>query len=223
MPERIGRWSVWHFLPVLTLLAVLASWPLPTRAQEAPPVDEAANDPSLLAARNALLDAVRRRDVDQVVAWSEPDIRLSSDGAGGRVAFRRMLDDETTGAKAWQDLETALDLGGVFLRWDEFCTPYFSCQPPVPNCNCTAYDIVIIVVEDARAFLEPDSNSPLVAELGYDVLRVLEFFAHWAFVELPEGGNGFVRRADFRMVVDYRVHLRQRDGEWWIEGFLAGI
>jgi len=219
----MGRRRLWHAFLAVALLAAFASWPLPTGAQEVPPVDEAANDPSLLAARHALLDAVRRRDVDQVVAWAAPDIRLSSDGAGGRVAFRRMLGDETTSAKVWQDLETALDLGGVFRRWDEFCTPYFSCQPPVPNCNCTAYDTVIIVVEDARAFLEPDSNSPLVAELGYDVLRVLEFFAYWAFVELPEGGNGFVRRADFRMVVDYRVHLRQRDGEWWIEGFLAGI
>lgn len=209
-------------LLVVALLAVLAGWPLVTGAQEAPPVDEAADDPSLLAFRDALLEAVRRRDIEYVVAQAEPGIRLSSEGAGGRAAFRQLLSGETAGPEAWQDLETALGLGGVFRRWDEFCTPYFSCLPPVPNCNCTAYDIVVIVAEDARAFLEPDSKSPLVAELGYDVLRVLAFYTDWAFVELPEGGNGFVRRADFRMVVDYRAHLRQRDGEWWIEAFLAG-
>ncbi len=218
----MGRPRFRRALPVVTLLAVLAAWPLPAGAQKAPPVDEAANDPSLLAFRNALLDAVRRRDVNQVVAWAEPNIRLSSDGAGGRAAFRQMLNDETAGPKAWQDLETALDLGGVFQQWDEFCTPYFSCRPPVPECNCTPYDVVVIVAEDARAFLESDTKSPVVAELGYDVLRILELYANWAFVELPEGGNGFVRRADFRMVVDYRAHLRQRDGEWWIEAFLAG-
>lgn len=217
------RWRrLWCALLVVALLAGLASWPVPTRAQQAPPVDEAPNVPSLRAFRDALLDAVRRRDIDHVVGWSEPNIRLSADGTGGRAAFRQMLSDEAAGPKAWQDLETALDLGGVFQRWDEFCTPYFSCQPPVPNCNCTPYDIVVIVTEDARAFLEPDTKSPLVAELGYDVLRILELYTHWVFVELPAGGNGFVRSADFRMVVDYRVHLRQRDGAWWIEGFLAG-
>lgn len=218
----MARWRSWQTLPVLLLLAAFAGQPSPTSAQEAPPVDEAADDPSLLAFRDALLDAVRRRDIDQVVAWAEPNIRLSADGAGGRAALRRMLGDEAEGPKVWQDLETALDLGGVFQRWDEFCTPYFSCRPPVPDCNCTSYDIVIIVAEDAHAFLEPDPQSLLVAELGYDVLRILELYRHWAFVELPEGGNGFVRRADFRMIVDYRVHLRQRDGEWWLEGFLAG-
>lgn len=204
------------------LLVLLAFGQMAAADTRLPPVDEAARDPSLVAFRGALLDAVRRRDIEFVLAQADPDIKLSAEGSHGHDVFRRLLTDAQGGERIWQELETAIGLGGVFRGDDEFCTPYLSCVVIDPACNCTGYDIVVMVVPDAKALLEPDDETSVVATLGYDILQIIDLYDGWALVELPDGGVGFVGRPDFRMPVDYRAQFRQRGDDWRIEAFLAG-
>jgi hypothetical protein len=68
-----------------------------------PPVDEGERDPEFAAYRRQLLDAVRRRDTEAVVALSDPNIRTDFGGGGGSDDFRQTLSRDGV----WQDLETA--------------------------------------------------------------------------------------------------------------------
>jgi hypothetical protein len=208
-------------LPAALLLLGLAVGPAVAESK-LPPVDEAADDLSLLAFRDGLLDAVRRRDLDYVVDRSEEDISLSSGAPEGLEAFRLLLADAEQGERLWLELEAALEFGGLFQNFDEFCTPYFACRPIEFECNCTGHDVVIVVIEDAKVFLEPDERTRLVATLSYDILQILQVFDGWVMIELPDGGNGFLRSADYRMAVDYRAHFRQREGRWRIAAFRVG-
>jgi hypothetical protein len=188
------------------------------------PIDEAMRDPTLLSFRNALIQAVTRRDVDYVVAQADPDIKLSFGGSRGREAFRNRLtgDGNWQGEAYWRELDVTLRLGGVFTSADEFCTPYLACVDIDPGCDCSGYDIAAVLKEGVRAFAEADTGSLVVATLNHDVLQVFELDHDWARVKLPAGGYGFVARSDVRLPVDYRAYFKRRNGVWRIRVFIAG-
>ncbi len=78
------------------LCAALAS-PAPAQDLKLPPVDEAARNPAFAKYRAALIAAVRRRDLEYVVARGAPEIKLSFGGQYGRDMFRASF----TGIEKW--------------------------------------------------------------------------------------------------------------------------
>lgn len=75
------------------------------------PVHEAPRDPALVAYRDQLLAAVRRRDADAFVSAVDPKIRTSFGDGGGSDALREML----ARPEMWGELEQVLTRGGSFL------------------------------------------------------------------------------------------------------------
>ena len=190
------------------------------------PVDEAAKDPSLTAFRDSLLDAVSRRDVDFVVARTDPDIKLSFGDSYGREKLREWLTEgrsaDLDAEAMWEELKTVLSLGGVFTKHGEYCTPYVFCLD-VPGCpNCDPFETLFVVSEKAEAYAEPDGSAEVVATLSYDVLPIQENLYPWFKVTLPGGGSGYVTGPSFRMAVDYRAFFEKRDGAWLMTIFIAG-
>lgn len=207
--------------------AAMLAVPAMSQEMRLKPVDEAARDPSFAKFRSALLDAVRRRDVDAVVAQADQQIRLSFGDDGGEATFRDLL----TGSEAWQgeaywaELQRVLELGGVFLDARSFCTPYVACVD-VPGCpDCDPYETMFTVGGDAVARTAPDPLAPVAARLSYDVLRIdmdADHGGEWTPVILPDGRRGYVSGPDFRMAIDYRALFEKRDGKWRMTVFIAG-
>lgn len=213
--------AVHAIMTLMILAAVSGAW---AKELKMPPVDEAAKDPGFLAFRDALIEAVARRDTDYVVGHASPDIKLSFGGSYGRDTFRDRLQDSAEGEAYWMELDRVLRLGGVFTEHGDFCTPYISCLE-VPGCtypDCDPSDILFVVSGDAKAYAEADRASQVVAELSYDVLPILEFFSSWYKVKLPNGNSGYVSGPEVRMSVDYRAFFKKQTGAWLLDIFIAG-
>lgn len=188
------------------------------------PVDEAGEDPAFLAFRDDLLAAVRRRDLEAVVAVASEDIKLSFGGSYGRRTFREWLveDDRDSGASYWEELERAISLGGLFEGPESFCTPYISCRE-VPGCDaCDPYETLIATSDRSAVYAAPDRDAAVVARLSFSVVRALDDGYPWRKIALPGGGTGYVAAPEFRSPIDYRARFENRDGRWQMTLFIAG-
>ncbi|MEN8195648.1 MAG: hypothetical protein ABFS30_03920 [Pseudomonadota bacterium] len=224
------RETAWNW-PLLAAGAVVfgLAGALPAAAQglRLEPVDKASRNPGFAAYRAALLDAVRRRDVDFVVARADPEIKLSFGGDYGRENFRRALtgENEWQGESYWRELQAVLELGGVFMEDGAFCTPYLACID-VPGCpECDPFETVYVTSADAVARVEPDANAEVAAKLSWDVLQ-LDYEAAgaegWYPVKLPDGRTVFLSSRDSRMAVDYRARFEKTAEGWLMTVFIAG-
>ena len=196
-----------------------------------PPVDEASRDPGFLAFRENILALTHARDADAVASHAHADIKLSFGGAYGRATFHQLLSENAShgGASYWQELSRTLELGGVFMGPDIFCTPYISCLA-IPECgSCDPYETLIAVEANAPIHAAPDAASEIVATVSHAVVSVIDT-AHypWSRVRLSAAASdppleGYVTAPAFRSPIDYRARFeRQLDGAWSMTLFIAG-
>ena len=118
-----------------------------------------------------------------------------------------------------------LELGGVFMDDGAFCTPYLACID-VPGCpDCDPFETVYVIKADAVGRAEPDPDSPVVANLSWDVLQ-MDYGAQgaegWYAVKLPVGRTVFLSTRDSRMAVDYRARFEKTAEGWRMTVFIAG-
>jgi hypothetical protein len=223
-------------LPVAIGLAGLCA-PVQAQPYQAPPVDQAGEVPEFAAWRDILIDAVRRRDTEAVVALADPAIRLSFGDSSGRDTFRAWLngieDMPGSGEVYWQALEDALALGGTWEDWDDggraFCAPYtFKAEFPP---ELEVFDVAMVVQADAELRRGPDLREPVVATLGYDILVVDDWGwnpehpeePHWMSVHTTDGAHaGWIESTAVRSPVDYRACFTEAESGWALELFVAG-
>src|SRR5437899_4172008 len=107
------------------------------------PVDDASQDPALVAVRSEAIDALRAGSSARFMALVTEDPSLGDFGHGRQV-LRRMLDSDTNPAAAHpsmiDEILTALSMGGAFTSINgerRFCAPYvYGAYPssyPMPN------------------------------------------------------------------------------------------
>lgn len=187
------------------------------------PVDEATTDPSLVAFRNELLAAVRRRDADAVVALADPKIRTSFGGDGGAVAFKRNLAQPG----AWEDFEMLLTQGGKFVGEGpnrSFWAPYaFSALPDDQD----AFMALVITGENVPLLESAGKNARPIATLSYDIVQrtgdIGRDIGDWHNVKTADGRSGWVAARFVRSPVGYRAgFLKNKDGKWQINALVAG-
>lgn len=169
----------------------------PAVAQQLRPFDEATKDQSFLKYRTALVAALRKGDIDYVVAQASPKIFLDFGGGRGRALFRKNLvgDRKIHGAgfKAHaadyrRDLWRLLRLGGGFLRDKSglyFAAPYTEAwsnriaqakrqRRPVkdPIAGWDAYEIAFIIGAKVPVYEYPNRYAKVVTHLTYNILRL---------------------------------------------------
>ena len=187
------------------------------------PVDEATSDPSLLAFRNELLAAVRKRDADAVVALADPKIRTSFGGGGGAADFRRNLAQKGV----WEDFELLLTQGGSFVGEGpgrSFWAPYvYSAWPDAHD----AFASLAITGENVPLYQSADKTSPVIATLSYDIVQragdIGRDVGEWQNVKTADGHTGWVEARSVRSPIGYRAgFLKTNDGKWQINALVAG-
>jgi hypothetical protein len=174
-----------------------------------PPVDEGERDPELAAYRKQLLDAVRRRDADAVIALSDPNIRTDFGGGGGSDDFRKTLSREGV----WSNLETALSLGGTFLSEDAFWTPYVYSKWPDGE---DAFQSLVVIGENVP-LRDPTGNT--IATLSHDIVQRTGTEGQ---VKTADGKVGTVDPAKLWSPVGYRAGFNRVAGKWRMNAFVAG-
>ncbi|HEX2060416.1 MAG TPA: SH3 domain-containing protein [Thermoanaerobaculia bacterium] len=180
-------------------------------------VDEASADPALVAYRNELLAAVRRRDADAVVALADPNIRTSFGGSGGSDELRRMLGEPGM----WDDLEQILTNGGTFLEGSDrtaFWAPYVYSAWPEEHDAFTRY---AVIGDDVPLYDAPDGKP--VATLSRNIVeRASEPSGTWTRIRTADGRSGFVATKLLRSPVGYRAGFNKDGERWRMTGLVAG-
>lgn len=202
---------------------------LPAAAQglRLEPVNDASRNPEFSAWLASLLEAVRRRDTDYVLARADARIKLSFGDDYGRDSFRQALTGEEVGQGEvyWRELQAVLELGGVFMDDGAFCAPYLACID-VPGCpECDPYETVFVIKPEAVARTKPDAGAKVAATLSWNVLQ-LDYEAAgaegWYPVKLPDGRTAYLSNQDSRMPVDYRARFEKTAKGWRMTVFIAG-
>ncbi len=181
------------------------------------PVDEAPKDPSLVAFRNELLDAVRRRDVDAIVALSDPEIRTSvgERDPGGVARLRLLLRHD----QVLEDFEQLLTQGGKFRNGD-FLAPYVSVAWPDSH---RPFPYIAVTGENIPLRDFPDVNAPVLATLSYDIVERKEKKGEWQQVKTADGHTGWVEASAVRSaMLDFRAQFTKADGRWKMIALVSG-
>jgi hypothetical protein len=182
------------------------------------PVDEATSDPALVAFREKLLAAVRRRDVDAVIALSDPKIRTSFGDDGGVAELRRKLQD----GALMKDLEQILPLGGTFKGLDDqrtFWAPYvYSAWPEQRD----AFESLLVIGQKVPLRNAPNNKAQDIATLSYDIVEHQKREGDWFRVKTADGRTGWVEKASVVSPVGYRAGFSKIDGQWRMRALVAG-
>lgn len=167
------------------------------------PVDEASQDASLVAFRQRVLTAIRNRDEATLRAALDPHVRTSFGSAQDFVPH-------------WNELESALSLGGTFQRTGEearFWAPYvYSAWPE----QFDAFAHLAVIAKDVPL---RDAGKRVIALLSYDIVKRLPGAGHVATLD---GREGWVDAKYLYSPVGYRAGLVRRRGTWKIEAFVNG-
>lgn len=184
------------------------------------PVDQCEDDPSFVAFREELRDALDRRDVAGLLPLLSPDIRLNFGGDEGREAFVRhwaLTDPGRSGL--WREMRIPLGLGCVRTD-DHYASPSFL----VSLDEDTDVYAAMLVLPGGAVHSAPSDTSPIVAEPTWQLVTLAnpEGIEGWRTIHLGDSQTGYVRAEYLRSPIDYRLTFTRRAGRWQVASFLAG-
>lgn len=198
------------------------------------PVDEAKKDASFFAFREKFIAAVKKRDTKFLLATLDRNVKGSFGGDSGIADFKKLWKLNQPNSALWNELLTVLTNGGTFTEGKpaknkEFCAPYSYTLFP-PDLNAFEYQIIFGSNVNLRA--KPDSDSAVIAQLSYNVIKVdyensvkkpkQEDEYVWLKIETLGGKEGFVSADFVRSPIDYRGCFEKIGGKWKMTFFLAG-
>lgn len=195
------------------------------------PVDEAENNPSFLAFRTKLIQAVQKRDVKFILSIVDKDIKNGFGGADGIAEFKKQWKIYNRNSELWKELLTVLTHGGTFDKENKnsFYAPYLFTTFPE---DLDAFEYQAIFGNNVNLRSKPDANSPIVASLSYNVVKVdyensvkvakNKDELSWLKIETLGGKKGYVKPEFVRSSIDYRAGFDKIRGKWIMTFFLAG-
>ncbi len=216
---------------ILLSVAFIGS-PVTAERLSFPPVDQAADDTTLVAFRNELLEMIASRDIEAVVDLACPDIYLSHGGTGGPLELRANLtetsdssSDGTVGQTDlyWDALQETLSQPGYFDDLGEFWMPHqWQITLPAALDPFTAYFVTGNRVSLRK---EPSRDASILDSISHEVVIVADFqpAAEYQRVRLTDGTTGFMHSDFLWSMVGYRAALVKSDaGQWQLCTFVAG-
>lgn len=202
------------------------------------PVDEAAQDPSFLAFRTKLIAAAERKDTKYLMSIVDPKLEYSFGGYSGLAQFKKLWKLGRADSKFWKEFLLVLKNGGTFTgegrnRLNSFAAPYTFTT--FPN-DLDGFEYHAIFGSNVNLRERPGTDSPVIAMLSYNVVRVDEqrstrkktgpgeydFEYDWYAVETLGGKKGFVKSEYVRSPIDYRAGFEKKRGIWKMTFFIAG-
>ena len=218
-----------RFHSCLTLALLPALCPsfaaAPGKPAKLHPADEASQDPSFVAFRTSLLDALAKKDKAFVIGILDPDIKVSFGPDHGVAGFERHWElDRPQSSDLWRELTTVLSLGGRLREGDgavEFWAPYTFTD--FPN-DWDAFESAAILGANVNVRASPGNDSPILEQLTFDVVRTTgQDTGEWVKIVTPGGKEGYVARRYIRSPIDYRAaFVKGATGGWRMRLLVAG-
>ena len=150
--------------------------PLAAQERKLPLVDEGASDMTWLRFKKRLMVAIEKRDKQFLLSILDKNVRNQDERARGVAHFRKQWELDTPDSPVWQELATALQLGGAYLQRDqgqrELCAPYLLGKWPE---DLEPFNHAIVISRSAALQSEPTTASRAIAALSYDIVTVLNW------------------------------------------------
>ena len=157
-------------------IACATAGPLAAQERRLPMVDEGATDPSWLRFKNRLMAAIGKRDKQFVLSILDKNVRNQDERARGVPHFRKQWELDTPDSPLWQELATALQLGGAYMQRDkrprELCTPWLLAKWPE---DLEPFHHGVVISRDAAVLSEPALAAPVLGALSYDIVAVVNW------------------------------------------------
>ncbi len=201
------------------------------------PVDEAPQEPSLVAFRQNLFGAIQRRDADALLSALAPNIQLGFSGESGREAFatRYNLKADPKNSSIWRVMYEVLQGGGVWQS-DGEGGRFFSAPYAFGTFNGEdAFTQSVITGAGVNVRAEPNTSSTILTQLSYQVvdlpttstrtappLRIGDYDYGWTEVKLGDGRRGWVSDKFIYSPIGYRVVIERVDARWTITNLASG-
>ncbi len=232
-----------HLLPRATRALALALWVATVgaiagivhagetyRRVQLVPRDEAVTDPSFRAFRAGLDAAVAAKNASALRALLATDVLINFGGESGPDAFFERWQPGAADSKLWELLAELLRSGSTYHRESgsaDATYPFFFESFPD---DFDGFTSGVIVGRNVNVRERPDSESPVIAQLSYDVVRVPDWgegdpqspASPWTHVELHDGTSGYVSRKLIRSPAGYRVGFQKNAGSWKLTYLVAG-
>lgn len=195
------------------------------------PIDEAEQNPSFLAFRTKLIEAVKKRDVKYILSITDKNIKLGFGGEDGIENFKKNWKIYNRNSEFWKEMLTVLTHGGAFEKKNKnsFYAPYLFTNFPE---DIDAFEYQAIFGNNVNLRSKPDINSSIVAVLSYNIVKTdwensvksptNENDFLWVKVETLGGKSGYVKPEFVRSSIDYRAGFDKIRGKWTLTFFLAG-
>lgn len=167
----------------------------------------------------ALEKAVRDRSADELLAITDPGIRLDFGGTGGLTSFRERL--EAKDSQLWLELDRILTLGcaadgngGMVLPW------VFAQDVTVDD----PFSARLVTGADIPVYARPAKNAEPSATVSWDIVTALDNASTREFTRIrtPSGAEGYIATSDLRDLTGYRLFANRAGETWRITAFATG-
>ncbi len=214
----------------------LPNWPLTPENTKGKlfPYDEALNDKSLIAFRQAIYNAVKEKDIDFLLSKVPDNISYSFGDDDGKKGFIRKwnLDNNPEFTGLWEELGKCLELGGAFYDGDKnaFFAPYVFLSEELDP-----FENGVVIGDNVRLREATGSSSKVVGSLSWDKFTLVEYEGDyeveeingesfpWIPVKTDNGEQGFVFAKYLRTPGDYRAGFsKNKAGDWMMHVFIVG-
>jgi len=220
----------------ILVVALSFSSSLTAQTLRVSPVDQAAQDPSLVTFREQLLNDIAARDVKAVLKASCEGIYLSHGGNGGHDEFMSYLtltdenvtneyrrDLEERHESYWGQLEKTLRQPGSFNGVTEFWMPVYW-QADLPE-TVDAYEAYFVTGDHVNLRQAPSSDGKIIGSLSHELVTVSEYNeeATYLKIQVADGRSGYMHQDYLWSAVGYRAAFTKSDNqEWKLCMFVAG-
>jgi len=200
-----------------------------------PPVDNAGKHPDLKTFLNDLSTAVENKDVKQLLAHVDENIKIGFDAENGKANFTRNWGLDTGPAKSviWKELGDVLRLGGAYSEENgtaRYIAPYMFAKWPD---EFDSFEYAAITGENVTIRSGPSRTAAAIKTVSYLIVHMEEIPEEieetingethpWRKIGLPDGRKGFVWGKYARSPVSYRAGFERTNGFWKLTFFLAG-
>lgn len=219
-----------HVTSTLLILLVLVAG---AAAQErfVKPVDEGPKNASFQTFRTQFIAALKRRDARFVYGIVDRNIKLGFGGEDGLANFKKNWKLESAKSEFWAEMLKVVSNGGTFDKSNGnlFMAPYLFTTFPE---DIDAFEYQAIFGFSVNLRSKPDINSPVVAQLSYNVVKAdyqnsvmkkgTDGQYEWLKIETLGGKKGWVKPEFVRSSIDYRAGFEKIKGKWMLTFFLAG-
>lgn len=182
------------------------------------PLDECTQHTGWSAFRKTLASAIMARDGQALARLAAPDVALDYGGGSGSAELVKRLNDPET--QLWQELAAILPLGCA-MQGGLAAMPWVFWNVPEDTDSYRA----VVVLGDDTPLLDKPAGKP-VRDAGWTLVDIdpiaFDTSAPATRVTMKDGTRGWIATSKLRSLLDYRLIVEPKDGEWLITAFIAG-